>query len=103
MSDLLERLQRHARMLDLRSDDHRDAEIARLEADLERLMEQGRESMRVMDAACRTIDAYKAVVDAAHEHCEIHRRRGTQHFTHHIAGCYLCQRLRTLDGEVKHE
>jgi hypothetical protein len=43
----------------------------------------------------------QAVADAAFKHRAIHRGRGPQHFTHHIAGCYLCRRLRTLDDEVK--
>lgn len=45
--------------------EHRDAEIARLTAEVERMQALGEQSMIVMEAASRTIDAYKAVVDAA--------------------------------------
>lgn len=65
-------------------------EIERLESQLDRFMEKGREAMIVMEASARTIDAYKAVVDAARTQREHHDKDCL---------CVVCLALGELDGE----
>lgn len=73
-------------------------EIARLTAEVERLQALGEQSMIVMEAASRTIDAYKAVVDAARKQNDYRKGRLKAPNGFLIAD-ELDAALRTLDGE----
>lgn len=73
-------------------------EIARLTAELDRRAGDiwSSETETITDVL-RDRARMRPVVEAAFEHRRIHQKRGDRHFFGHIAGCYLCQRLRALD------